>query len=1555
MANTPYLYLTAPLSFNETPSGDVDVYTAYTDILGQPSRALWVLDQLGTNSWTGGISSGGGNDSSDVIPILVPNGYAITGYSLTLSNIAVNSSAIFDFGSSSGGTFDDYRPLTSFTGSGLAGAGSYNITIGSGVNVLDYTFQVTVIKVNEAPTVTETASDPTFYAGGTAVGLFSNVAITNDQLGPNITKFSLTVDGVVAADNEFLSLNGTDIHLVGGQSNSLGGSITYTTVDNGGGSIQINLTMGAGVAPSTLEALLDGMTYKNTSAAPTLGDRYVSFTSISDDGGTANGGVDTGDLWDYTTITVAAAPNDPPALAIVGGNTAFVESAGPTSTPVAIASSLTITDSDNSTLTKATVSITGNFHSGEDILAFTNTGAAMGNIAASYDATTGVLSLSSADGSATLAEWQTALEAVTYNNASNNPNTGDRTISFSVDDGTSPSNTATKVLTVAATNDAPVVTTSGAATNFVEGNNVASTPVAIDSALTLSDVDSSTLASATVTIGAGFAAGEDVLGFTNNPATMGNISGSYVAGTGTFTLTSTGSSATLAQWQAALRSVTYTDTSQTPDTTTRVVSFQVSDGTSSSTVSTKSVTVTSVNDSPIATASGGDTQFVESTSGTSTPVVIDSAIMLSDSDSATLASANVSITGNFKAGEDVLGFNNDGASMGNITATYNATNGQLSLTSAGNSATVTQWQTALHAITYTNTSSDPDNSPRTIAFVVNDNNSNSTATTKTVLITAANNVPVVTASTHAGEFEEGISGPVAVDSGIVVNDLDNATLASAVVSIVGNPHADQDVLAFNGSAATGNIVGGYDATTGELTLTSSGASATLAQWQAALQSVTYDNTSQDPTGGARTISFVVNDASDSSVAVTQNVSVLPVNDAPVLSSSATPATFTEDAAAVVVNNSVIIADVDNTTFYSAKVKITDFQAGQDKLALPSGTSGIGDIIATFNSTTGELSLSSASHATLAQWQTALSAVTYANTSQAPTGTSRNIEFTLNDGEFNSNVLTQTLDVVAVNDAPHITLAAPTQSVRQDTTLTFSAANHNLISISDVDAGDDTVQVTLSSNHGTLTLGSDTGLVVSDILGTLVISGTLSAINAGLNGLKFVPTTGYTGTASINLLVNDQNASDPLTDAQSVGVTITATPTTPTTPTNPTNPPVTVDGAAVSTNPVTLPNGETGTSIAVGLVTDTRQDSTGDASKADIDLVGSGTSASLSVKLPVGYGLTSTGGAAKTAGDSAETLKAAIDAVTASTDQAHQNVNGQNFLDKLADATGLLVNTITPITSSTAPTQPLELTGSSGSQLTALVIDAGQMNGTGSLVLNNVDFAAVIGQTTVRGDTAGQVLTGDDASQSFVVNAGDSFVFAGGGNDTLQITSFAAANNSVLQGGQGNDTVKFTGASSQYGIEQHGGFTIVTNKDDPSQQVKVVNVENLTFADGAVTIPTDTLQTTLASLYQSVLGRQADVGGFDYWTQQSISIGGIGLSILNSTEAGAKALNGDVSHDIGALYSAFFGRAVDTEGQAYWTEQVQQGHLTFVQVADSLLTSAEMANYNKAPATWDFTV
>ena len=75
----------------------------------------------------------------------------------------------------------------------------------------------------------------------------------------------------------------------------------------------------------------------------------------------------------------------------------------------------------------ATVSITGNYASGQDNLAFTS---AYG-ITGSFNATTGVLTLT---GNASTANWQSVLQSVTYVNSSSTPNTATRVVSFQLTD-----------------------------------------------------------------------------------------------------------------------------------------------------------------------------------------------------------------------------------------------------------------------------------------------------------------------------------------------------------------------------------------------------------------------------------------------------------------------------------------------------------------------------------------------------------------------------------------------------------------------------------------------------------------------------------------------------------------------------------------------------------------------------------------------------------------------------------------------------------------------------------------------------------------------------------------------------------------------------------------------------------------------------------------------------------------------------------------------------------------------------------------------------------------
>ena len=159
----------------------------------------------------------------------------------------------------------------------------------------------------------------------------------------------------------------------------------------------------------------------------------------------------------------------------------------------------------------------------------------------------------------------------------------------------------------------------------------------LDASLTLSDADNTTLASATVSIG-GFVTG-DTLNFTN----QNGISGSYDSGTGVLTLTG---SASVANYQAALRTITFSSASDNPTnfgaSTSRTISFTANDGTASSTAATSTVNVTAVNDAPVVTA-GAAVSFTEQGSA----VVLDSSLTLSDADNTTLASATVSISAGF--------------------------------------------------------------------------------------------------------------------------------------------------------------------------------------------------------------------------------------------------------------------------------------------------------------------------------------------------------------------------------------------------------------------------------------------------------------------------------------------------------------------------------------------------------------------------------------------------------------------------------------------------------------------------------------------------------------------------------------------------------------------------------------------------------------------------------------------------------------------------------------------------------------------------------------------
>lgn len=792
------------------------------------------------------------------------------------------------------------------------GGGSAGLSV-SEARIWNRALTQSEIQANMSGTVPANATDLAGYwkltdgSGTTVTDIQTNQAALNLPITGTITWVASTA-GSTAEDT---AISG---RLAGGDVET---SVTYAKVsDPAHGTVSVN-TNGS---------------YTYTPAADYYGSD--SFTFVTNDGSADSAG---------RTVNITVTPvNDAPTLTTSGGTTAFTEGADTNSTPVAIDSGITLTDPDNTTLSNTVISITGNFQSGQDILAFSNTSAAtFGNISASYNAGTGVLTLTSSGATATVAQWQSALRAVTYTNNSDTPNTSTRTISFAANDGTAAGTAATKSISVTASNDAPILTPGVGTPTYTE--NAAG--VAVDSGITISDPDSSTLASATVSISAGFQAGKDVLEFENGDAsTYGNISvDSYNAITGILTLTSVGTTATTTQWQAALGAVKFSSTSDNPGTA-RTVSFKIKDGgNAESAAVTKDIAVTPVNDTPtdialsyasvaenavsgttigtLSTADpDGDVSFtysIQSVKDKNNNVVNLDTFAISGSALCTNAALSYSTNNSYT----VTVRTSDGALTCDKTFTITVTEVNVAPNNIALSKTSVEENKGANFEVATLTASDPNLSDTTFTYALvtgtgsTDNGSFNISGDKLrftnsadyeaknkyyvrvkvadiggltfekafeIDVTNVNEAPVVTASVGTTAFSEtatGTSTPVVVDGNITVTDVDSGTiLTSVTATISSNYNSTQDELSFTNDGSTmGNIAASF--TSGILTLNSEGGTATVAQWQAALQAVEYTNTSHNPTTATRTITFSVCDGTLSAVAA-KDITITQANSAP---------------------------------------------------------------------------------------------------------------------------------------------------------------------------------------------------------------------------------------------------------------------------------------------------------------------------------------------------------------------------------------------------------------------------------------------------------------------------------------------------------------------------------------------------------------------------------------------------------------------------------------------------------------------------------------------------
>ncbi|AQZ35152.1 hypothetical protein BHQ29_18990 [Pseudomonas sp. LPH1] len=842
-------------------------------------------------------------------------------------------------------------------------------------------------------------------------------------------------------------------------------------------------------------------------------------------------------------------PNVAPIINNLNGDsTTFTE--GGSAVRLDAGSNATVTDADSANFDggNVTAAITANGTAGEDVLAIHNEGTGAGQISVSgstvsYGGTAiGTISSSGTGGaslvvtlnaSANAAAVQALIRNLTYANGNDAaPSTAARTVSITVNDGDGGTSTAAQVtVNVIGVNDAPTITATGNNPTYTENGSAVDlfNNVSINTIETGQTITGMTLTVTNLANGSDELLridGTDIALLNGNSGTTAGNGISYsislVGSTATITLSSVGGlNATTAQ--TVVDGMGYRNSSDAPSTATRVItltSITDSGGTANGGVDTSatsiatSVSVVAVNDAPIVTSSGGASTFTEGDGGT----VIDSGLTLSDLDNSTLASATVSITGNFQSG-DVLSFINDGSTMGNITATYDAGTAAMTLTSAGATATLAQWQAALRSVTYSNSSDAPSTANRTISFVANDGQNDSTAATKVVSVMAVNDAPEITAPVSIAVTED---MPSAI-TGISFSDVDAGSANVTVTLSI----SSGTLSATSGGAVT---VGG---TASALTLTGSIANINSFIAGSNLSFTTAANATADVT-----LTVNINDGGNTgnggaqSANETITLEVTAVNDAPTITAPASIA-ITEDIPGAL--TSISFSDVDAG---SSNVTVT-FSVPSGTLSATSG-SGV-----TVGGTASALTLTGS--ITDINAFIAASGISFTTASNATANVTLTVS--INDGGntgsggAQTDTTTVTLTVTAVNDAPVNSVPAA-QSVDQDANLVFNSGNGNLISISDVDAGSNMVEVTLSATNGLLSLSDITGLSFSTGNGTgdasMTFTGSLSAINNALDGLVFTPTGGYNGPASITIVTNDQGWSGSggaQTDTDTISITV----------------------------------------------------------------------------------------------------------------------------------------------------------------------------------------------------------------------------------------------------------------------------------------------------------------------------------------------------------------------------------------------------------------------------------
>ncbi len=299
-----------------------------------------------------------------------------------------------------------------------------------------------------------------------------------------------------------------------------------------------------------------------------------------------------------------------------------------------------------------------------------------------------------------------------------------------------------------------------------------------------------------------------------------------------------------------------------------------------------------------------------------------------------------------------------------------------------------------------------------------------------------------------------------------------------------------------GPIVIGTVVGGTSGLTPlDITLN---ANANAASVEAILRNVTYENVSDNPETALRTVRFVLTDGDGgTSNAESKSITLTADNDDP-SNTGALPADVivTEDAESPLNLAAMHLEDPDADT---GNLTLTLSTSASGTLTASSGggvaVSGSGTTLLTLTGTIGALNtfLDDPNH------------ITYLGLPNLAGDNADTLSIHVNDngntgtgGGSNIPLGNVNIDITASNDPPTANIVPPSYNVLENTPHPLHGTG---LAITDIDAGSNPVQVTLSVGEGTIAAnpGTTGALVSGSDTASVALNGTLSQISDLLDG------------------------------------------------------------------------------------------------------------------------------------------------------------------------------------------------------------------------------------------------------------------------------------------------------------------------------------------------------------------------------------------------------------------------------------------------------------------------